>query len=141
MTKKPAPCMQIAEDLLAAAIGEASERARRRVDRHVAGCGPCRREFQGYRDLDRTVSGLKDELIPGVDLTGARERLEIRLADLRGRMFTYRIFPSPLGHILIARSDVKGNPKFPTCGNRKFLTLVVMPQALPHGLAQPSTSL
>jgi methylated-DNA-[protein]-cysteine S-methyltransferase len=36
----------------------------------------------------------------------ARQRLETRLADLRQRLLAYRIFPSPLGHILIARSEL-----------------------------------
>jgi len=35
----------------------------------------------------------------------ARERLTSRLADLRRRTLLYRIFPSPLGPILIARSE------------------------------------
>ena len=35
MSKKPAPCIAIEDDLLATAIGEASENARRRVERHV----------------------------------------------------------------------------------------------------------
>jgi O-6-methylguanine DNA methyltransferase len=106
MTKKPAPCIRIADDLLAAAIGEASEEVRWRVDRHMEVCGPCRQEFHGYHDLDHTVSSLKDEVIPDVQLAGARERLETRLADLRGRLLAYRIFPSPLGNILIAQSEL-----------------------------------
>jgi len=105
MSKKPDACIQIADDLLAAAIGEAPEEARRRVERHVSVCGPCRREFHGYRDLDRTVSSLRDEGIPVEQMAGVRERLGTRLADLRSRLLAYRIFPSPLGHLLIARSE------------------------------------
>src|SRR5256885_1081392 len=41
---------------------------------------------------------------PPVEPSG-RERLETRLADLRRRALVYRIFPSPLGPILIARSE------------------------------------
>lgn len=106
MSKKPDPCRQIEEDLLAAAIGEASEEARRRVERHVALCRPCRSEYEAYRDLDRAVSDLRDEAPPDVPLAGARDRLEARLADLRSRMLAYRIFPSPLGRVLIARSEL-----------------------------------
>ena len=58
MSKKPAPCIASEDDLLATAIGEASEDARRRVERHVGVCGPCRREFHGYQDLDRSVIAL-----------------------------------------------------------------------------------
>src|SRR5262249_45488965 len=38
-------------------------------------------------------------------LTRARQGLESRLADLRSRLVSYRVFPSPLGRILIARSE------------------------------------
>lgn len=106
MTKKPDPCMEIADELLLAAIGEASEEARRRVERHVSVCDACRREFHGYRDVDRTVSALRKEVLPEGPLAKARARLASRLADLRSRLLSYRIFPSPLGHILIARSEL-----------------------------------
>jgi methylated-DNA-[protein]-cysteine S-methyltransferase len=106
MSKKPTPCRRIEDDLLAAAIGEASEEARRRVEHHVSVCGPCRRELDGYSDLDRKVAVLKDEVLLSGQMGGARDRLETRLADLRSRLLAYRIFPSPLGHILIARSDL-----------------------------------
>jgi methylated-DNA-[protein]-cysteine S-methyltransferase len=106
MTKKPDCCIEIADDLLAAAIGEASEEAQRRVERHLSVCGPCLREFHGYRDLDRTVSALRHEALPDEHLARARDRLESRLAGLRSRLLSYRIFPSPLGHILIARSEL-----------------------------------
>ncbi len=76
MSKKPAPCIAIEDDLLATAIGEASENARRRVERHVGVCGPCRREFHGYQELDRSVTVLKEEMFPGEQLIGARDRLE-----------------------------------------------------------------
>jgi O-6-methylguanine DNA methyltransferase len=69
-------------------------------------CGPCRREFHGYQDLDRSVTVLKDEVFPEGQMAGARGRLESRLADLRSRLLTYRIFPSPLGNILIAQSEL-----------------------------------
>jgi methylated-DNA-[protein]-cysteine S-methyltransferase len=106
MSKKPEPCAQIEDDLLAAAIGEASEKVRRRVERHVSVCGPCRQEFNDFCDLDRGVSYLRDEILPDEHVSGARDRLETRLADLRSRMLSYRIFPSPLGNILIAQSEL-----------------------------------
>jgi len=106
MSKKPAPCMAIEDDLLATAIGEASKGARRRVERHVDVCSPCRREFHGYQELDRSVTVLKDEVLPDEHMAGARDRLETRLADLRSRLLAYRIFPSPLGNILIAQSKL-----------------------------------
>jgi methylated-DNA-[protein]-cysteine S-methyltransferase len=106
MSDKPAACVRIADDLLAAAIGEASPETSRRVEQHVAACGSCRREFHGYRALDQTVAALGHHPLPGAQVTQARERLETRLADLRRRLLRYGIFPSPLGHILIARSEL-----------------------------------
>ena len=106
MSDKPAVCVRIADDLLAAAIGEASPGAVDRVERHVAACGSCRRELQGYRALDGTVATMRAEPLPSWQTAQARERLETKLADLRQRLLTYRVFPSPLGHILIARSEL-----------------------------------
>lgn len=106
MSDKPAVCVRIADDLLAAAIGEASPGAAERVDRHVTTCGSCRRELQGYRALEGTVATMRSEPLPGGQAAQARERLETKLADLRQRLLTYRVFPSPLGHILIARSEL-----------------------------------
>jgi methylated-DNA-[protein]-cysteine S-methyltransferase len=106
MTDTPTGCVQIAEDLLAAAIGEASPTAAQRVERHVARCGSCRRELEGFRALDGAVADLRQAPLPSGDVVHARERLETRLADLRRRLLAYRIFPSALGHILIARSEL-----------------------------------
>jgi methylated-DNA-[protein]-cysteine S-methyltransferase len=106
MTEKPAVCLQIADDLLAAALGEAEQSAAQRVERHLATCATCRREFRGYRAVDGMVSALQQEPVPGGHLARSRERLEARLADLRKRLLAYRIIPSPLGQILIARSEL-----------------------------------
>jgi methylated-DNA-[protein]-cysteine S-methyltransferase len=105
MSDKPAVCVQIEDDLLAAAMDEAAPGAARRVERHLATCGTCRREFQQYRAVDGAVTTLREEPLPREPLAKAREHLETRLADLRNRLLTYRIFPSPLGHLLIARSE------------------------------------
>ena len=105
MSKKPAVCVQIEDDLLAAATGEAKPNAAERVERHLATCGSCRREFEEYRAVDGAVTTLREEPLPSGHAE-VRERLETRLADLRRRLLAYRIFPSPLGHILIARSEL-----------------------------------
>ena len=105
MSKKPAVCVQIEDDLLAAATGEAKPGAAERVERHLATCGSCRREFEEYRAVDGAVTTLREEPLPSGHAE-VRERLETRLADLRRRLLAYRIFPSPLGHILIARSEL-----------------------------------
>jgi len=105
MSNKPAGCIRIEDDLLAAAMGEAAPSTVRRVEEHMAACGPCHREFQEYRAVDGAVTALRDAPLPSGPPPQARERLETRLLDLRRRLLTYRIFPSPLGHILIARSE------------------------------------
>jgi methylated-DNA-[protein]-cysteine S-methyltransferase len=105
MSDKPAVCVQIEDDLLAAAMGEAAPGAAQRVERHLVACGSCRQEFQEYRAVDGAVTVLREESFPSGALAQAREQLETRLADLRSRLLVYRIFPSPLGHILIARSE------------------------------------
>lgn len=106
MTDRPAGCVQIADDLMAAAMGEATPGAAQRVERHIAACGRCRQEFENYRAVDNAITTLRDEPFPGGSLAQARERLDTRLADLRKRLLVYGIFPSPLGHILIARSEL-----------------------------------
>jgi methylated-DNA-[protein]-cysteine S-methyltransferase len=105
MSDKSAVCIRIEDDLLAAAMGEATPNTARRVERHLATCGSCRREFQEFRAVEGAVTVLRDESLPGGRLAEAREQLDTRLADLRSRLLHYRIFPSPLGHILIARSE------------------------------------
>jgi methylated-DNA-[protein]-cysteine S-methyltransferase len=106
MSDKPAACLQIADDLLAAALGEAGQSAAEHVERHLTICATCRREFQGYRAVDGMLTALQEEPVPGGRLAQSRERLETRLADLRKRLLAYRIVPSPLGPILIARSEL-----------------------------------
>lgn len=106
MTDRPAACVRIADDLLASAMGEAGSGATQRVERHLAACGSCRRQFHEYRSVDDAVAALREEPLPRGRLARSRERLETRLADLRGRLLIYGIFPSPLGHILMARSEL-----------------------------------
>jgi methylated-DNA-[protein]-cysteine S-methyltransferase len=106
MSDKPRVCLQLEDDLLAAAMGEAAPRAAQRVERHLTSCAPCRRAFDAYRAVDGTLAALREESLPSGHLAQSRERLETRLADLRRRLVAYRIFPSPLGHILIARSEL-----------------------------------
>jgi len=106
MSEKPAVCVRIEDDLLAAAMGEAESSAATRVERHLTTCVSCRREFQEYRAIDGAVTTLREGPPPSGSLAQSRERLETRLADLRNRLLAYRIFPSPLGHILIARSEL-----------------------------------
>ena len=105
MNQKPAVCRDIEADLVAAATGEAESAAVRRVQDHVGLCRPCASEFGRYRAIDRVVGGLRSEPLPAPQVTRARAELESRLADLRSRLVTYCVFPSPLGRILIGCSE------------------------------------
>ncbi|HEV8583896.1 MAG TPA: methylated-DNA--[protein]-cysteine S-methyltransferase [Methylomirabilota bacterium] len=104
MTTKHPSCRAIELDLVATATGDAESRAAQRVHRHMDGCAPCREEFGRYRAVDHVARGIRPEPAPE-QLAQARTGLESRLADLRQRRVAYRIFPSPLGHILVGRSE------------------------------------
>jgi methylated-DNA-[protein]-cysteine S-methyltransferase len=105
MTPKSPVCREIETDLIAAATGEADAGAERRVREHVARCASCRDDFGGYRAVDRTVGSLRTSAEAEAAAEVARVRLLARLADLRTRLLTYGVFSSPLGPILIARSE------------------------------------
>src|SRR5262249_39019151 len=106
MTSPHASCRAIEPDLVAAATGDANRDASRRVEEHLAGCEPCRAEFARYRVIERAIGDIRStDWQAREDEPGARARLESILADLRRRVLVYRIFPSPLGNILIARSE------------------------------------
>jgi methylated-DNA-[protein]-cysteine S-methyltransferase len=99
-------CREIEPDLVAVAAGEAGASEARSVERHVAVCRGCRDELARYRVLEGMVTDLRRAPMTGADPTLARAELESRLADIRSRMVAYGIFPSPLGKLLIARSEL-----------------------------------
>ncbi len=99
-------CRDIERDLVAVAAGEAGVAEARGVERHVAVCRPCRDELGRYRMLEGMVTDLRRAPVAGADPALSRAELEARLADIRSRMVSYGIFPSPLGKILIARSEL-----------------------------------
>jgi methylated-DNA-[protein]-cysteine S-methyltransferase len=105
MSAKPRVCIAIEPDLIAAAAGEAVAPAVERVDRHVAECPGCRDDLARYREIDVAVGALRTTPPPTRDVEVARERLLARLADLKTRVVGYRVFSSPLGPILLARSE------------------------------------
>jgi len=105
MSPKVTSCRAIEPDLVAAAIGEASPAAVVRVQHHVHSCEPCLREMERYQSIDRVVGDLR-RAPAGADRTDtALGELEYKLAELRRRAVTARVWSSPLGPILIARSD------------------------------------
>ncbi|HEV8530297.1 MAG TPA: methylated-DNA--[protein]-cysteine S-methyltransferase [Methylomirabilota bacterium] len=99
-------CREIERDLVAVAAGEAAPVATRVVERHLAVCRDCRDELERYRVLEGMVTDLRRAPLPGADPALSRAELEARLADIRARMVAYGIFSSPLGKILIARSEL-----------------------------------
>jgi O-6-methylguanine DNA methyltransferase len=99
-------CREIEPDLVAVAAGEAGPDVAQDVERHVARCAPCRAELGQYRAVEGLVADLREAPLPGVDATLARAQLESRLTDLRSRQVSFGLFPSPLGPILIARSEL-----------------------------------
>ena len=104
MTRKPSVCAEIEQDLIAVATGEGQEPMMARVDGHVRTCEPCARELERYRSLEQAIGTWR---MPSVDVAVAqsRQRIEAGLADLRRRLLVARVFDSPLGPILIARSE------------------------------------
>jgi methylated-DNA-[protein]-cysteine S-methyltransferase len=99
MTTKSPSCRAIELDLVATATGESESDSAERVH-----CASCRDEFGRYRAVDSMARGLRSTP-PADAVAKSRAGLESRLADLRQRRVAYRIFPSPLGHILVGRSE------------------------------------
>ena len=103
MSAKPVSCRKIEADLVATATREAGPDAVRRVDEHVRVCAPCRDDLHRYGAIDRAVGTLRERTpAPAAE---AQASLAARLADLRSRLVAYGIFSSPLGRLLIGRSE------------------------------------
>jgi methylated-DNA-[protein]-cysteine S-methyltransferase len=102
---KPAVCVDLEPDLIAAATGEAGAAAAERVGVHVERCGSCRDDFARYRAVDGEVAAVRAHLLAESHVRLARAELEARLADIRSRLVSYRVFPSRFGNILIAHSE------------------------------------
>jgi methylated-DNA-[protein]-cysteine S-methyltransferase len=105
VSPKSPVCAELEEDLVATASGDAAVGAARRVQSHVERCAPCRDELQRYRVIEGEVSAMRGHALGASHVALARDRLEARLSDLRSRLVAYRIFASPFGPVLIARSE------------------------------------
>ena len=105
MTPKPSSCRALEADLVATATGEAAADAARRVDDHARSCAACRHELGRYRAIDAVARGLRHDAPSAADVAASHSGLQARLADLKSRVLTYGIVPSPLGNILVARSE------------------------------------
>ena len=135
MTRKPAVCLVIEPALVAAATGDADRATAARVESHTRLCAPCREDFARYRAIDGTVHAWRQAPAPAEE--AARAHLASRLADLRRRTLAYGIFSSPLGPILIARSEEGVSLVEYLSGGRDFahsrLSRVEGVEALPDG--------
>jgi methylated-DNA-[protein]-cysteine S-methyltransferase len=98
-------CREIEIDLMATASGEASSGAQLRVEEHTRVCAPCRRDLDSYREVEGVVGSLRRASLASADPILARAQLESKLADIRSRLVAFRRFLSPLGPILIARTE------------------------------------
>jgi len=105
MSANMTSCRAIQPDLVATATGDASPAAAARVQDHVDACASCRQEMHRYRSIDRIVGDIRRTPVAGDRAEVLRGDLEWRLAELRRRAVTARVWSSPLGPILIARSD------------------------------------
>ncbi len=103
MTRKPTACLEIEPALVATATGEADAATLNRVEAHARGCAACRAELARCRAIDHALDAWR--AVPAPAAARGRARLEARLAELRRRTLFYRVFASPLGPILIARSE------------------------------------
>jgi O-6-methylguanine DNA methyltransferase len=105
MNAKPQACVQIEQDLIAAAASEAEPAVMRRVHDHIGVCAPCGGEYARYRALEHALGSWRQAPLPPAVVEESRKRLESSLSALKRRTLAYRIFPSPLGNILIAASE------------------------------------
>jgi O-6-methylguanine DNA methyltransferase len=99
-------CARIEADLAAVAAGEADAATVRRVNAHVAECGDCRALLESYRRIEMGTAALREGASDEAHVRAARERLDAGLVDLRKRIVRYAIFPSPLGDVMVARSEL-----------------------------------
>jgi len=105
MTRKPSQCVEIEQDLIAVATGEGSAAMVPRVDTHVRACPPCAQELEQYRAIEHAIGTWREPSVSDSSLTRSRRRIEEGLGDLRRRLLVARVFDSPLGPLLIARSE------------------------------------
>jgi O-6-methylguanine DNA methyltransferase len=102
----PTVCSRIEPDLAAVAAREADQATARRVGDHVSGCRSCRERLDAYERVERQTAALRERPAEASLVEAARGRLEEGLADLRSRFARYAVFPSPLGDVLVARSEI-----------------------------------
>jgi methylated-DNA-[protein]-cysteine S-methyltransferase len=105
MTSKHPVCRALEPDLVATAMNEAPPAARDNVQKHVGFCAGCRQDLDQYRSIDRLAGTMRRVRVRDDRADAVRGDLEWRLTELRRRMVTCRVWNSPLGPLLIARSE------------------------------------
>lgn len=105
MISKHPVCRALEPDLVATAMDEAPPASRQRVQEHVGFCAPCRKDLDKYRSIDQLAGAMRRAPVTDDRAHAARGGLEWRLTELRRRMVTCRVWSSPLGPLLIARSE------------------------------------
>jgi methylated-DNA-[protein]-cysteine S-methyltransferase len=98
-------CREIERELVATAMGEGDPGEAERLQAHLAMCAPCRGELDRYGAIDRVVGEIRRAPVVRDRSEALRGDLAWRLAELRRRTVTARVWSSPLGPILIARSE------------------------------------
>ena len=64
MNAKPQACVQIEQDLIAAAASEAEPAVMRRVHDHIGVCAPCGGEYARYRALEHALGSWRQAPLP-----------------------------------------------------------------------------
>lgn len=103
MSRASSMCQQLEPDLAALAAGESGARAAEHVEAHLRACHACRDDFARYRSIERELADLRGSS-RGREEAG-RAAAERCLARLRQRILLYRVFDSPLGRLLIGRTE------------------------------------
>jgi methylated-DNA-[protein]-cysteine S-methyltransferase len=105
MISKHPVCRALEPDIVATAMDEAPPAAREKVQKHVGICAGCRTDLDKYRSIDQLAGTLRRAPVSDDRAVAVRGDLEWRLTELRRKMVTCRVWNSPLGPLLIARSE------------------------------------
>ena len=105
MISKHPVCRALEPDIVATAMDEAPPASREKVQQHVGFCAGCRQDLDKYRSIDQLAGTLRRAPVTDDRASAVRGDLEWRLTELRRKMVTCRVWNSPLGPLLIARSE------------------------------------
>lgn len=105
MISKHPVCRALEPEIVATAMDEAPPASRERVQKHVGFCAGCRKDLDKYRSIDQLAGELRRVPVRGDRADVARGDLESRLTELRRRSLACHVWNSPLGPLLIARSE------------------------------------